>query len=202
MVYEPTKRESEEKIVQKIRKGAGAGYENAFVKDLMERNRNSVARVVRMVHGTEHDLQTVLHDAALELLEVIRRGGFDPKRGGLDGLFFVIARNLWLDEIRRRYPKMRRETELDENLFYHNHHSLSPTEMNLINEEDRDRIKKALQQLDPECRELFKKKFFDGETLRTIAENANSTEDALKQKHKRCKEKLKYLLNNDPRTTE
>jgi RNA polymerase sigma factor (sigma-70 family) len=66
-------------------------------------------------------------------------------------------------------------------------------------EKKKKKIIRALEQLDPDCRLLFKMKYVKGITLRTIAENLGIRENTVKKRHERCKKKLKQIFGRDPR---
>lgn len=172
---------------------------NAAVAELLEQNRNRIAKIIRIGGGTDDDIEMILNDAVLELIAKVQNGSFDPSKAKLSTLLFTIAKNKWLDELKRRYQTNKHETTLDESLASPNHTPLNPIEEEIFTLEEREKIARALEQLDATCRELFQMKYREGVSLREIAKKLGVKEDAIKKRHERCKEKLKQIFGQDPR---
>ena len=190
--------EEDKKLIQKILSG-DEGQLTAVIASLCEQVWNRVARVVRNGNGQKEDVQTILDDALIDLIKKVKDGSYDPSIASLSTLLYSIAKNKWLDILKRRYRTNRRETALNED-----YSSLNSTKKNTIEEwifsqEEKERIVQALKQLGAPCRELFELHYEAGMSLRTIAERLNISEDAVKQRHKRCKEKLRKIFGQDPR---
>ncbi len=186
--------EEDEKLIQEIRSGNKRKIEYA-VETLFEQNWSRVEKIVRIGGGSETEVRTILHDAILEVLSKIRRGAYDAEKASLQTLLYSIAKYKWLNELKRFHRISNSESKLNENSALQK----NPIEEEIFTQEEREKMVRALKQLDPSCRRLFQMKYLDGISLRIIAQRLETSEDAVKQRHKRCKDKLRRILGDDPR---
>lgn len=187
-------------LIEEIRTGEPRHF-NAAIHQLYEQNRARVAKIVRIGGGTEEDVQMILNDAVLVLLRKVQTGDFDPGRAKLSTLLFTIAKFKWLDELKRRYSTNESQVKLNEGVARPQPNLENPIESGIFSQEERQKIRHALQQLDPGCRKLFELKYLQGISLRVLAENFGISEDAMKQRHRRCKQRLKRIFGSDPRVS-
>ncbi len=192
-------READEAIIRMLLSG-DPGVADKALAELIGRNMDRVEMIV-WIGGRHdaHDALSIAHDAAMDLLSLVREGKFDPEKGELDALYYRIARNKWLDELDHRLRRGKYETVFDENLTYTHPKPFSPVEDQLFWEERKALVHKALLEMGPTCFDLFFRIYFEGMKLKQLTIELNASEDALKQRHKRCKEKMKKLIQQDPR---
>lgn len=192
-------REEDEAIIRMILSGE-PGLVNKALTELMGRNMGRVEKIVRIGgQHQEHDALSIANDAALDVMALVQQGKFDPEKGELNALFYRIARNKWLDELDHRLRRSKYEAVFDENLTYSHPKPFSPVEDQLFLEERRALVRQALLKLGPSCFDVMYKLYFEGVKLKQLTTELNASEDALKQRHKRCKEKMKQFIQQDPR---
>jgi RNA polymerase sigma factor (sigma-70 family) len=67
-------------------------------------------------------------------------------------------------------------------------------------EENRKKMRDAILRLDKPCQKVLFDYWWEGKSLKEIAEELGKSHDAAKQKHHRCLEQLRKLLGDDPAT--
>jgi len=188
----------DERLIEKIQFGDEKAL-NAAITELLDKSKGIVAKVVSAGGGKETDVQDILHEAGLDLYILVKKGAFDPQRANWRTLIYTIAKNKWLDKKHKQskfehfFPALNMEFNNKTNSYY------SPIEEHIFKQEDREKILTSLKQLGPTCREFMKMKYLAGASIRVICEKIGISESAAKQRHKRCKEKLKHIFGKDPR---
>ncbi|NND31103.1 MAG: RNA polymerase sigma factor [Saprospiraceae bacterium] len=137
--------------------------------------------------GKSEDL---VHNLFMRLLKY--RNGFTG-RGQFSYWMFATARNLWIDEYRRKDPIGQGRTlaqipETEDTAPNAYHH--------LEQSERHERLRKALDQLTPEKKEAIVLSRFNGLKYAEIAEIAQCTENAIKSRIQRGLIELKDILIN------
>jgi RNA polymerase sigma factor (sigma-70 family) len=188
----------DERLIQMIRSG-NERLINDAAKEIFLKGGGFVALVVRKKGGTEEDQQDVLDDATLELVQKVQNNYYLAEKTGLEPYFRIIVRSRWKDKLRKKYRHNDHEALPGEDFFSSQHKDEKPIDEQLSDSESAEKMARMLEKLSPECRELLKKHWYDRVPINVLAQQLNTTEDALKQRHARCKEKLKKLLGRDPR---
>ena len=89
-----------------------AGANTAAFDVLYRRHEDRVKAYIRSISRDAAAAEEIANDVFVRLIEVSRKGSFDPERGTFKSLLYAIAHNRALDEIRRN--KRRAETSLDD----------------------------------------------------------------------------------------
>ena len=152
-------------------------------------------KIVRLGGGRESDIQSILNDTVLAVIDIIRNDAFELNSASLDGLIYVIIKNKWMSELKRRY----RSQEIEKVYQGQGELFFEPVENKIFTEEERQQVRRALQQLNVTDRELIEQKYMEGISLKVIAERLGISEDAVKKRHERVKNKLRAILGKDPR---
>lgn len=185
-------------LIQQIRSGDERLINHA-VKEIFLTGGGFVALIVRKNGGTEEDQQEVLDDATMELVQKVQSHYYLPEKTGLEPFFHMIVRSRWNDKLRKKYRHNDHEAFPGEDFFSSQHKDEKPIDEQLSDSESAEKMARMLEKLTPECRELLKKYWYDRVPINVLAQQLNVTEDALKQRHARCKDKLRKLLGEDPR---
>lgn len=158
-----------------------------------------VCHLVQRLAPQLTDPRQIWHDTVLGFEKKVISGDFNEAYDFWP-LLKSIAEHKIKDAIRSDQRRKQNNDAYQSYLLPQNDGVLNPTEKALFNEEMIDLMAKALQQLDPACRNLLKRYWFDGVALKDLIDELDSpSEDALKQRHKRCRDKLRQILGKDPR---
>lgn len=187
---------NEEDLIQMIRSGVDKKINDA-IKVMLLNSEEIVWPMIRYKGGKPEDVQDILDDTALAIVSIVQNGKFDRHKGDLKQLFFGIIHNKVKDILKRRYRQNQRETSLDASVSLptHLHHNLIEEE--LFTKESQELIRRGLEHMPEACRELLEKKWLKGYPLKIIAAQLEITEEAVKQRHKRYKKRLKDWLEKN-----
>lgn len=128
------------------------------------------------------DIRECVNDTFSEFY--LHRGRFDPDKGTLAAFLAAIARNRAISRYRR--DRARRQAALPAE------QSDGGEEMERV--DARLDLERAMAQLKPEDAEIIRMKYYDGKTVKEIAEDLGLPYETVKKRHQRSLGKLKILL--------
>lgn len=140
-----------------------------------------ILRVVR----DKHEAEEVLEDVFFELWRSSDR--FDDSRGTVQAYLVTLARSRAIDRIRKRdgttgtRPTMRLVGDDRPDMAV----STSDPAGDIELAERRDQVKKALDELEPETRDLIERSFYDGQSHSEIAAELNKPLGSVKTQIRR-----------------
>ena len=152
-------------------------------------NFPKVERYVLDNSGTKDEAKDIYQDAFIAVWRNIQIGRFDLQQGGsLDGYLYRVAKNKWIDHLRR--IKGRQPVPLDgENLPV----MINGQKMEESNEY-LDVVKKEYLLLGHKCRRLLNLFYYQKYSLREIAGFFKWTEASAKNNKYRCLEELRVMV--------
>lgn len=169
---------SDIELIQAVRGNQDA--EKAF-RELYSRHSHRIYLYCLKILGDPKDAQDVFQDTFIRLHSAVQRG-FEIRN--VEFYLLKIARNRCLNHRRDRKPL----TSLEEIHF-------AAHETNYEKEELLRLITMALELLEPDYREAFVLKEYQGLTYPQMAEITGASVSALKSRVWRAKEKIRVLLN-------
>lgn len=187
-----------EKLVQQLSSGNERTVNEAALA-LREQSKAMVAVIVKFKNGTKEEFDTVLNDTITSVIRILQKGRYEKERANLTTLIYTIAKHKWLTILKDRHKNGSILVPIHHLPEHPLAHRKNPIEINLFSQEEKERIRWAIRQLNPKDRMLIEKKYLEGVSLRVIAEQLAISEDAVKKRHERCKQKLKEILGKDPR---
>lgn len=169
----------EQRMIDAARKGRAEGYGY-----LMTRYGCRVHLLVNQVVTDERDAEEVAQDAFVRAFE--RLEAFDPEKGSFGTWIGRIAWNMALNAVRGRGLE---ELDLLDNLDY-----LDELEEPTTEAERLMLLDKAIDRLRPEERTLLHLRYYDGRSLREIAEVMQTAAGPLASRLQRIRQKLSKLI--------
>lgn len=186
-------------ILRLLRSGQAADRERA-IGILQKKYGEKISSLVKRKAANGIDPAHVLHDALLDFEKIVISGEFQEDRYGIWPLLHRIAERKAIDAFRREGSRKRHFKDLAGESDGIGPAGDKPDEQ-LHAKEQRERMAQALLKLDAECRQLLKRYWFDGIPLKELVEELQApSEDAIKQRHKRCRERLRKIFGRDPRS--
>ncbi|MES2772689.1 MAG: sigma-70 family RNA polymerase sigma factor [Bacteroidota bacterium] len=156
------------------------------LKALYQQGFFNVERFVMNNKGTAEQAKDIYQDAFLAVWRNVQLGRFTPQNeSALPGYLYQVAKNKWIDYLRSGYHKNTVRTN-DIEKDYEPVDELPAEQSDYIN-----KIKKGLQMLGDNCKELLGRYYYKNESLRTIAAAFNWTEATARNNKYRCIEKLR-----------
>jgi RNA polymerase sigma factor (sigma-70 family) len=186
MIKDLQKKYAEHEIVEGIK-----NKDKLVLTYLIEKLKPDVYRRVRTNSGSKEDAEDIFEQTWEVVLINIKTGKY--KEGNFEGYFKQISKNLWLKELEKRRSNQKNvalNTEMKD---------VSEEELNSKLSEDNnfDIVHQHFMQLDKKCREILTQKYLKGIKMKDIAAQMDSTENFVKVKLFRCKQRLLALLEND-----
>jgi RNA polymerase sigma-70 factor (ECF subfamily) len=145
----------------------------AALRALHQRFYEPVARYIQFKISDPHTVEDLSGEVFVRILEGLKRGyGW---RGSPQGWIMGIARNVVVDYYRRR--ERMTEVVLNEGLAATD--ETDPTHQTILSEDQAD-LRKAIEQLTDEQREVIQLRFIEGIDIKGVAQAINKTPGAVK----------------------
>ena len=159
-------------------------YETVLVK---------VRRHVLNNSGGLDDANDLFQDAVIVLFDYVKAGKFE-KNGTVDGFVYRVAKNLWIDKLRRRKIMEKSDGDIMKYSFFHTDSGLQQ----MISEERLQAIKDVFGRLGEKCKELLYLQLHEKLDMKEISKRLGYTnENVAKSKNYKCKQKLAQLIRDD-----
>jgi len=140
--------------------------------------------------ASEAQVDDVLQDVMLTIWS--RAAQYDPAKSGLSTWVFTIARNRWVDRIRK---ECRPEVDKDDPAWVPNAPDAPDTA--LFASRDQHRIAQALASLPDEQATIIRLRYFDGISQAVIAEDLSLPLGTVKSRARLALKQLRELLTTD-----
>ena len=175
--------QSDNRLLDRIR----AGDEKALTTLYRDNNR-AVATFTLRNSGTLEDANDLLQEAVVILWEKVHGGTFE-QTAKLSTFIFAIVRNLWLRRLARRKREVPQDMQADIQAVVS-----SPLD-DLIESENAEAVKNALERLGNPCRQLLLLYYWQELSMEAIAQQMGfAGADTVKSKKYQCKKALERLL--------
>ncbi len=143
--------------------GLQAGDEQAFAM-LYDAYSDMLFGIIHRIVGDQKEAENLLQDCFVKIWR--NAGRFDPLKGRLATWLINIARNTAIDFTRSKYFSQIRKNQSLEN-FVHPELGSKATLLQI----DTIGLKRLVEKLTPNCREIIEWMYFEGYTQQEIADN-------------------------------
>lgn len=150
--------ESDAELMATIARGDRQAFQRLFLK-FAPRVKAYLIRLGAPAAGAEEMTQ----DAMLSVWR--RASSFDPRRAGVSTWIFVIARNCWIDRLRRERVELAYRNASDET-----EETAPEADAAVLRSEMETRVEAAMQTLSEEQRQVVRLSFFEEKSHSEIAE--------------------------------
>jgi RNA polymerase sigma factor (sigma-70 family) len=187
----PATQLTDEEVIRRLRSSNRRLVEDATAF-LLEQHEPMIHALVRQKGGdNDEDVNPVLHDAVIALVQKVKSGEFDNGRTKLSTYLYAIARNTLNNQLRKRHFETQKLQEHFPLL------SFNDVEKTMEDKEKKEKIAAAILKLDKPCQKVLFDYWWEGKSLKEIADEMGKSQDAVKQRHHRCIQRLRDLLEND-----
>ncbi len=181
-------KEVESKIIESIR----LGNEDKALALLYGKPLSKIRKYILNNSGSQDDAYDIFQDTVLILFHKIKTGRYS-EQADLEGFLYTVARNLWIDKMRRA---KRYQNHLAEIRYYQSDWDDQLKE--LLDREKSDAFKKVFEQLGENCQKLLQLAVFDKLPMKEISERMGyANENVAKSNHYRCKQYLGKLVKEN-----
>jgi RNA polymerase sigma factor (sigma-70 family) len=165
----------------KDEKAIGLLYDESFRK---------IRDFVRKNSGNLEDAEDMFQDAILVLFKHVQTGKYDNKHD-LDGFLYTVARNLWINKIKRDSKKSILKNDYDVSSgeqFY----------TQVLDNERSNQIMNTFSQIGEKCKEILTMVVYFDFSMKEVCEKLGyPNENAAKTQHYKCKQKLIELVGQN-----
>lgn len=180
--------EHSETALLKMLKGENQRQIDEALSQLYRQYYDPVKQLVRKNNGTEEEADDIFQETLLTFYTQLRQKHLQLNCG-IQTYLYSVARNMWLDELRKRKKKVKLvET-----------HSFIPLQEDhlskLLASEKSQQIAKIIRMLDEKCQQVLTHFYFDRYRMQQIASLLGfANEQVAKNKKSKCLKKLKTLV--------
>lgn len=180
----------DKQIYQAIKKG---NHEKVF-SWLYKHSFPTISAYILKNNGSADDARDIFQDTVLIIFRNIKKNRIDENKA-IAGLMYTVAKNIWIDKMRRNWRNVRLNSKVD----YETEYDELITESIELRERETE-IENILKQLGDTCFQIIKELIKDDKNFKEIADLIGLKDRHVVKAYKnRCKNRLiKLLENNEP----
>lgn len=167
---------------------------DAIVRDLYRTHFDALAKFIRNNSGREEDAEDFFQETLVVFINVVKRGKF---RGdsSIKTFLYAIARNLWLNELKRRDKALVRETT-----YYEQSEKEASNVQELVHEDETNKqVLAFFEQLGETCKRVLVMYYYQEMSMKEIASTMKyDSEQVARNTKYKCSKKLTTLLDSNP----
>ncbi|NRB47333.1 MAG: sigma-70 family RNA polymerase sigma factor [Saprospiraceae bacterium] len=169
-------------------KGEDQRKTNEAFSQLYQQHYESIKQLVRRNNGTDEEADDIFQETLFAFYTQLRQKNLQLNCS-IQTYLYSVARNLWLDELRKRKKKVKLvET-----------HTFIPLQEDhlttMLATEQNQQIAKIIRLLDDKCQQVLVHFYFDRYRMKKIASLLGfANEQVAKSKKSKCLKKLKTLV--------
>lgn len=176
------------KIITCIR----TGQNNEALAYLYKRPLSKIRKYILSNSGSTDDANDIFQDTVIVLFQHVRQGKYKEGRD-LEGFLFTVAKNLWIDKVRRSKKIVNRDIGMDYPISDFNDQL-----KDLLSKEKTAAFRKVFEKLGENCQKILQYAIFEKLSMREISLRLGfSNENVAKSNHYRCKKQLGKIIQED-----
>lgn len=168
----------------------GSSISDSMLQKMYADNYYKTQTFIIINSGTMEEAQDIYQEAFLVLWQKLISGYIDVNdKDRINAFLYRVARNKWIDHLRSK--------EFNSKLYLDDNPYDTPDAPDLeIDKEWESKVSRVtvwIQKLNPDCRELLTRFYFNRLSMRILAQQFEIDEASVKNKKYRCMERLKKL---------
>jgi RNA polymerase sigma factor (sigma-70 family) len=176
------------KIIESIRNGSN----DQALSYLYDKPLRKIRKYILSNNGSTEDANDIFQDAVIILFNQIINNKYNSDLD-IDGFLFSVARNLWIDKIRREKRMLNKDFTQESN-----HTDFNDQLKDLIVKEKSTALRAVFEKLDEKCQKILHFAIYEKLSMKEISEKMGySNENVAKSNHYRCKTYLSRLVKQD-----
>jgi RNA polymerase sigma factor (sigma-70 family) len=178
---------------EEVLNGIQTGRDDKVLEFLYDTVLPKVKQMVYKYRGSEDEAYDTFQEAILRFYHFVKQGKFDASHKA-EAFIYTVSKNLYIDYMRRQNKSVKIESFKDEGSTQRD----SPLEK-MISEEKEAKVKALFSRLGETCNHLLMYCFYHDLPVKEICEKMGfGSEDVLKTKKYKCKQRLLQLIKEDP----
>ena len=182
-----------QKVKEDILKSIITGENHKALSYLYEKTLQKVRKYILSNKGSKDESDDIFQDAVIVFFQQVRKGKFDPKFE-IDAYIYIVARNLWINKVRRdkKVIGFEYEGQFEEIVDF------TDQLKNIIDREKSKALSEVFNKLDEKCRKILQYSVYDKLSMKEISEKMGYTSvEVAKTNNYRCKKYLSNLVKKD-----
>ncbi len=176
------------KIIESIRQGSN----DKALAYLYDKPLQKIRKYILSNNGTREDANDVFQDAVVILFNQVRKDKYKEKFE-IEGFLYSVARNLWIDKMRKEKRKVTDAAFVSNDLSDFNDHL-----NDLIVKEKSAALRTVFDRLDEKCRKILLYVIYEKRSMKEISQKMGyNNENVAKTNHYRCKQYLSKMVKDD-----
>ncbi len=176
------------KIIESIR----AGSNDRVLTYLYGKPLLKIRKYILTNNGSKEDANDIFQDAVVILFNQVKKNKYN-EQFEIDGFLYSVARNLWIDKMRREKKMVTSET-----LDTTNHTDFNDHLKDLIVKEKSAALRMVFEKLDEKCRKILLYVIYEKLNMKEISDRMGyNNENVAKSNHYRCKQYLSKMVKED-----
>lgn len=174
-------------IIESIRNGENQDALKYLYKDPL----NKIRKFILTNSGTLEDADDVFQDTVIKLFYHVKKGMYKEEYD-LDGFLFSVAKNSWINLMRKKY-KLLKEEHIDLEI------SDEKSQLDAMIEDERlSTFHSLFDKLEDNCKKILSYVIFEKKTMKEISSMMGfKDEKVAKNQHYRCKKYFSKILMQD-----
>jgi RNA polymerase sigma factor (sigma-70 family) len=178
---------------EEVLMGIHTGKDDKILEFLYDTVLPKVKHMVYKYKGREDEAYDVFQEAILKFYNFVKQGKFDANHK-VESFIYAISKNMYIDYMRRQNKSVKIDSIREKG----NSEFDSPLEK-IITEEKEAKVKAVFSQLGETCNNLLMYCFYHDLPTKEICEKMGFiSEDVLKTKKYKCKQRLLQLIKENP----
>ncbi|MFL5729661.1 MAG: RNA polymerase sigma factor [Cytophagaceae bacterium] len=176
------------KIIESIRNGGN----DIALTYLYDQPLKKIRKYIMANQGSVEDGNDIFQDAVIIFFNQVKMNKYKNELD-VDGFLFTVARNLWIDKVRREKKIQVKDLSQETGYAEEGDHL-----QDLIGREKSAAMRKVFEKLDEKCQKILRFAIDERLSMKEIsAKMGYSNENVAKSNHYRCKQYLSKLVKDD-----
>ena len=168
------------------------GQNDRVLNYLYENTLRKVRKHITKNKGSVEEANDIFQDAVIIFFNQVTQNKYNEKYE-VDGFIFTVAKNLWVDKMRRDKKIVNRDFTIESN-----HSDYEDHLKDLISKEKSSAMKSVFEKLDEKCQKILHFAIYEKLSMKEISEKMGyNSENVAKTTHYRCKQYLSKLVKED-----
>jgi RNA polymerase sigma factor (sigma-70 family) len=168
--------------------------EKEAIMSLYENYFDYLSLFIMTNNGTKQDAQDVFQEVVLSFVHMVKQGKFRGE-STIKTFIYVLNRNTWFNELKRRGRAVEREKKYEEV----RDHAEQPADEGIEQKEASLQLVKIMEKLGENCKKILVLFYYEGLPMKEIVTRFNyENEQVVRNKKYKCLKQLDALIHEDP----
>jgi RNA polymerase sigma factor (sigma-70 family) len=185
------KRHSDDEIIRLIRSGEAL---ESSVSHLYAEHLDNLTHFIRKNSGNQQDAEDVFQETIMVFVDLVQRGKFRGE-SSIKTFLYAIARNLWLNAMKKRNRMFIRDTgsyEISDD-------QATDLQQAIIKSESKRAVLDFIGQLGETCKKVLISYYYEDRSMKEICEQMRyESEQVVRNQKYKCMKKLIDWIGSDP----